>query len=142
MATVIRSWRGHERRRRSSPPLGGTSVVAHGQPIKFSKRQHETRPLLSANVFSLHAFHLPDVQRYRRVKKPRAAYGRRRISVPVSTPAHARARIGRTHDLRRTACRRPAPAADRYCATSFSQEASISPKSRPSLYIFPIWHVG
>ena len=34
-------------------------------------------------------------------QEPCAAHGRRRISVPVSTPAHTHARFGRTHDLRR-----------------------------------------
>ena len=40
------------------------------------------------------------------------------------------------------ACWRSVPAATLYCATSFFQEASMLPKSRPSLCIFSIWHVG
>ena len=83
-----------------------------------------------------------------------------KFSVPPSALARKHARLGKPHDLSReplsgdhgrlparsitvatwTACWRSAPAAILYCATSFPQEASMSPRSRPSLCIFS--HLG
>ena len=86
-----------------------------------------------------------------------AAQGHHRFTVPASTLGRKHARLGKTHDLPREplsgdhgklVARVPSqslleplagglhPPAVLYCATSFSQEASMSPRSRPSLCIY------
>ena len=96
-------------------------------------------------------FHLPDVQRRC------AAEGRHRFSVSVSTPARRHAWFGKSQDLPKARLSGdhggllarvpsrlpPAPLAGslhlrQLCTAQrlLSQDASMSPKSRPSLYIF------
>ena len=115
-------------------------------------------PFLALLPLSLRAFHLPKNPSALTCQGSCAAQGHHRFSVPASTLAREHARLGKTHDLPRETlsgdhgrllARAPSqsllgpPAGGPHmrqfcnCATSFTQEASMSPRSRPSLYIFP-----
>ena len=112
---------------------------------------------LALTTLSLRAFHLPKNPSALTCQGSCAAQSHHRFSVPASTLARKHARLGKTHDLPREPlsgdhgrllARAPSqsllgpPAGGPHmlqicnCATSFTQEASMSPRSRPSLYIF------